>query len=132
MPYVTEQEFAARFGQEELDELIEGGAVYADAAADADGIVDGYLATRYTLPLVSVPALVKAWAGDITRYRLWEERAPQEIRQRYEEAIAQLKDLALGRINLPPGADGERPEAGGYPDGFSADRLFTMDTLKGF
>lgn len=130
--YITETEFEARFGADELAQLSEA-TDFKAAATDASNTIDGYLATRYTLPLSSVPATVKAWAGDIARYRLWDDRAPEEVRRRYEDAIRQLEQLARGLFGLPPGADGVKPVGGGTSfAGFSAERTFTADTLRGF
>lgn len=132
-----------RFGAE-IDQLIgadstadpaQAGDVerLARACEDATNLIDGYLATRYTLPLSSVPDMVKAWAADIARYRLWDDRAPDEVRKRYEDALQQLGQVARGVIGLPPGSDGATPAAGGMEfGGFCADRVFTSDTLAGY
>ena len=134
MMYCTTAQFDAAFGASELADLTgEDAHTFERAEADAAGIIDGYLASRYTLPLVSVPTMVTGWALDITRYRLWDERAPDEVRRRYEDAIGQLRDLARGLISLPPGSDGVAPAGGSLVfDGFCADRVFTAETLKDF
>jgi phage gp36-like protein len=102
--------------------------------SDACNLIDGYLASRYTLPLSSVPDIVKAWACDIARFKLWDERAPAEVRTRFEDAVGQLKDVAKGHLSLPPGSNGETPTASGAANmtGFSNTRLFTEETLAGF
>lgn len=131
--YCTEQQFEARFGQREYADLLAGGHAYAQAENDAASMIDGYMAVRYTLPLLSVPAIVTGWAADITRFKLWDQRAPEEVRKRYEDAIAQLRDLAAGRIDLPPGVDGSAVSTDPlYIDGYSAERVFTMCSLSGF
>lgn len=134
MPYCTTTQFSEAFGASELADLTgEDSHTFERAESDAAGIIDGYLASRYTLPLVSVPTMVTGWALDITRYRLWDERAPDEVRRRYEDAIGQLRDLARGLISLPPGSGGVAPASGGLVfDGYCADRVFTADTLAGF
>lgn len=133
MPYVTQEDFEEAFGRRELEELLHEGTDFKRVEADACGVVDGYLAARYSLPLASVPALVKGWALDVTRFRLWDEHAPEEVRRRYDDVMTQLRDLARGLISLPPGADGQTAGVSGFAsDGFSADRVFTMDGLKGF
>jgi len=130
--YITEAQFEARFGEREFADLTANGASYAQAENDSASLIDGYLSTRYTLPLVSVPAMVTSWAGDITRFRLWDDHAPEEVRRRYEDAISQLKQLADGRINLPPGSDGVPVASGGDVGYFSNTRVFTECSLKGF
>lgn len=142
--YITRSELESRFGAQEIADLLDDNRdgsesateaeTLTSAVADASNLIDGYLASRYTLPLVSVPEIVKVWAADIARYKLWEQRAPEEVRQRYEDALNQLKDLARGNIALPPGSDGSTPgtSIAGAIDGFSEERIFTMDSLRDF
>jgi phage gp36-like protein len=132
--YLTREGYEQQFGVEELQQLVSDGNDYADAENAAAGIVDGYIAAKYSLPLVSVPGMVLGWVGDITRYRLWDQRAPEEVRRRYEDALSQLRDLAAGRMHLPPGSDGAQPATGDafIADGYSATRVFTADTLADF
>lgn len=132
MAYITQSQMAARFGEAEIDELVTDTATFTRAEAAAAALIDGYLASRYTLPLTIVPPLVIAWAEDLTRYNLWEERSPEEVRRRQEDALAQLKLLAEGKISLPPGADGTLPAEPAAPAYYSAERVFTSDTLAGF
>lgn len=131
MSYITAADFEKRFGETELADLTASND-FAACAADATNLINGYMAARYTLPLVSVPDMVKAWAADITRYRLWDEHAPEEVRRRYEDALAQLKLLSTGSIALPPGADGAAAAQPLKFGGYSADRVFTADTLRGY
>ena len=130
--YLTEAQFEQRFGQTELGELLGSGSNYAEAENDAAGLVNGYLSARYTLPLTSVPKMVQGWVADITRYRLWDDHAPEEVRRRYEDALAQLKMVAQGTIALPPGSDSAPVSAPLAFGGFSAARVFTDCSLKGF
>lgn len=130
--YITEAQFESRFGQREYADLLSAGHGYAHAENDAASLIDGYLASRYTLPLTSVPDIVTGWAGDITRFKLWDQAAPEEVRKRYEDAISQLRDLAAGRLSLPPDANGVAVSSGLAFDGYASDRIFTSDTLATF
>lgn len=130
--YVTEAMFEQRFGSTELTDLLEGGTSYGEAENDAAGLVNGFMAARYTLPLVSVPSMVVGWVADVTRFKLWDDRAPEEIRQRYEDTLAQLKMVSQGLIALPPGSDGQPASAPLTFGGFGNDRVFTSDTLCGY
>lgn len=143
MSYITEQGLRDRFGTQEIDQLIDADPTatppdtgdtqkLARAISDADSLIDGYLAARYGLPLSSVPTLVAGWAADIARFKLWDDHAPEEVRKRYEDALAQLKLLAQGVISLPPGSDGAQVTGAISFAGYSADRVFTQDTLREF
>lgn len=133
MAYATPAAFKLRFGETEFDDLTsEGTSVFTQAADDADAVINGYLASRYTLPLTTVPALVVAWALDLTRYNLWDERSPEEVRRRQEEVLAQLKLLSEGKISLPPGSDSTVPTVSAAPAYYSATRVFDADTLSDF
>lgn len=130
--YITEAQFEQRFGVGETSDLLSNGASFAEAENDAASLIDGYLAGRYTLPLVSVPAIVTGWAGDITRFKLWDDHAPEEVRRRYEDALGALKMLAQGLISLPPGSDGTPSVQPVTFGGYSASRVFTTDSLGCF
>jgi phage gp36-like protein len=139
MPYITSAELRARFGEVEIDELADrlnlgapDEAVIDRAIADAGALIDAHLSGRYTLPLATTPDIVQSWAADIARFKLWDERAPEEVRNRYDDALAQLKLMAQGVINLPPDAEGVAPAAGVAFASYSADRLFTAEKLCGY
>lgn len=103
MPYCTAAAFKERFGTEEHDELLASGTdrTYAAAAADADAIIDGYIASRYALPLVTVPAFVVGIAADLTRYELYEEAPTKEVIERRKMAMDMLRDIRDGNLVLP-------------------------------
>jgi phage gp36-like protein len=130
--YLTRAQFEQRFGVDETVGLLENGAAYARAENEAASLIDGFLASRYTLPLASVPEIVRGWAADVVRFKLWDEQAPEEVRRRYDDALAQLRDLARGLIALPPDAAGVQVAPAGDFAGYSADRVFTMSTLCGY
>lgn len=141
--YIDGDGLRERFTAKEIDDLIgadpdadpvEAGNVetLARACSDATSLIDGYLSARYSLPLLAVPSIVIGWAADIARYRLWDDHAPEEVRRRYEDALAQLKLLSQGVIGLPPGSDGVPVSAGIAFAGYSNCRVFTEDTLRGF
>jgi len=116
MPYATLADLITRYGEEEIAQLTDRvGAGMPDAAtalralADADAEIDGYLAARYRLPLPTVPPLLSRIACDIARYRLWEDRASEEVRTRYEDARRLLESLAKGVVTL--GLPANLPEA---------------------
>lgn len=98
----------------------------------AAGTIDGYISTRYTLPLATVPTTLTAYSLDIVRYRLWDNKAPEEVRQRYEDALAWLRDVAKGLagLGIDESADTDTGPVERTHD--YEDRIFTIDTLSDF
>ena len=107
MTYATQSDLVERFGADELAQRTNraGGqgidaVVLGRALSDADAEIDGYLATRYALPLVSTPAVLVRLAADLARYQLCGDKVPPTVRQRYEDAVGVLKRLASGEVQL--------------------------------
>lgn len=118
MTYATQSDLTDRFGAVELAQLTDRTngavvdvAVLGRALADADAEIDSYLATRYTLPLASTPPMLVRLAADIARYRLFDDRTTEAVRQRYQDAVSLLKRLASGEVRLD-GAATPPPAAG--------------------
>lgn len=112
MPYATQSDLAARFGEAELlqqtdltgTDAINGQAV-ADALTDASALIDGYVSARYSLPLAVVPGLLVGVCCDLARYALYIEAVPPIVQQRRDQAIATLRDISLGKLRLDVGGD---------------------------
>jgi len=107
MPYATQADLEARFGIDELTQLtdragagVPDATIVARALSDAAAEIDSYLASRYALPLSPVPTLLVRIACDIARYRLWEDRASDEVRRRYEDNVRLLEGIAKGVLSL--------------------------------
>lgn len=107
MSYATAADLSQRFGEAELAQLADplhtgepDAAVLALALADADAEINGYLAARYALPLPVVPAVLVRVACDIARYRLWADRASEEVRRRYDDATRVLVNISKGVVAL--------------------------------
>ncbi len=103
---ITRDELESRFGAAEVAELLadhaEPDKALARAAEDADALIFGYVGAAYQLPLLEpLPALVLALQADITRFKLWDDKPSKEVRQRYDEALALLKDISKGALKLP-------------------------------
>ncbi len=137
MGYATQQDMIDRFAQVELIQITDrnntgsiDAAVLGQALADADAAVDGYLASRYTLPLATIPKSLTRVACDIARYYLYDNAATEEVRNRYADAVKLLTALARGDITLGP--DPGETSAIGSPQTSGPDRVFTQDTLGDF
>jgi len=119
MTYATRQAMIDRYGENELIQLTDRArlgviddAVLGQALADAGAEIDGYLAVRYTLPLDHTPPVLMRVACDVARYRLFDDAAPEEVRNRYTDAVKWLAAIARGLVSLgmPPA---EAPAASG-------------------
>jgi len=107
MSYTTQADMTERFGADELaqrtnraDGLTIDATVLARALSDADAEIDGYLATRYALPLPSTPPVLNRLACDMARYRLYDDGVPETVRVRYQDAVSLLKRMASGEVQL--------------------------------
>ncbi len=109
MTYATADDLITRFGKDELVQLTDRStppvyavntAVVAAALTDAADEINGYLLAKYQLPLVSVPSVIKGCACDIARFRLYADRATEEVRQRYDAAVKRLREISAGTFKL--------------------------------
>ena len=134
--YCTVQDLIDRYGETEIMEITDRdqtGAVDETVAGraidDASAEVDGYIGSRYDLPLASPPAVLTRITADIARYRLYDNMATEEVRKRYEDALRFLKSVGKAEISL--GA-AEPPASTGSPMVDRGRRLFDDDGLEGF
>lgn len=107
MTYAVQADLVDRFGTEELAQRTDRSngtvidtVVLGRALADADAEADSYLATRYALPLKTTPVVLVRLCSDIARYRLYDDGVPDTVRNRYQDAVALLKRLASGEVQL--------------------------------
>lgn len=100
--YATEADLVARFGEEigNLKLMVSNLTFVDDAIQDATEEINGHIGGRYPLPLPNVPSNLKRMACDIARYRLYFEKPTEEVRKRYEDAIAFLKRVADNKAHL--------------------------------
>lgn len=110
--------------------------VVAAAIEDADEEVDAFLAVRYSLPLATVPALVRRISGSLAICQLYSRRShlklPESWKDKCDRARRLLETIAKGTLALgapdpPADADGG-VEATHTTD----DRVFTKDTLGNY
>ncbi|WP_027176456.1 gp436 family protein [Desulfovibrio aminophilus] len=106
------------------------------AIADADGEIDGYLGSRYGLPLGQVPPILRKIAVDIAIYNLFSRRmgAPEARAERYKAAVRFLEQVAKGSISLGLGDPDGTPKPAEAPrlSGDNPERLFSRDGMKDF
>lgn len=141
MGYAVKQDMIDRFGETELVQLTNkdnNAATSIDdpaldqALADANAEIDGYLAGRYTLPLVHVPLTLKRNACDIARYHLYDDRVTDQVQKRYDDALAFMRAVGKGSIGLGPDAAQQPAAAAGGPKTSESEREFTRDSLSDY
>lgn len=108
-------------------------AVIAKAIADADAEINSYCASRYSVPLSPVPAMILKISVDIAIYNLYARRkgAPDDRKIRYDNAIRFLRDVSKGAVTL--GAASPSPANTGDTVSFDGDdRIFTRGKMDGY
>jgi phage gp36-like protein len=113
MPYAMKSDIIEQYGEQLLTRIadhdndkVADDVVIDKALASAEELVNAYLSAQYTVPLVTVPGVVQRCTIDIAVYTMALQRAQRtdEMRLRYEDALALLKLMAKGEIGLglPP------------------------------
>lgn len=128
MSYATPDNYIAYFGERDATGA---SAQRGKAVPDRDRLtyhlegasarIDAYIGARYRLPLADVPQALRDYCCDIARYLLTgtERTCTEEIRLRYEDAIAWLKLVATGKAGI-----GTNPENGASVEGSAPDVFF--------
>lgn len=134
--YAVQQDLIDRYGEDALLEVADSdfdglvdAEVVAVALADASDEIDVYVGSRYQLPLIPVPPLLKRLAVDIALYKLSTAGAlTDEKRQRYEDALRLLRDIAAGRASL--GIEVPAPTRSGSVELSGPGRQFNRSNLN--
>lgn len=107
-------------------------AVVSEAIADADAEIDGYCGGRYPLPFTVVPAIIRKCCIDIAIYNLYSRRqgAPLDRKERRDNAVTILKEIAKGTVTLGAGAPAETTDDDVQAS--SPPRVFTRSTLENY
>lgn len=138
MTYAAKQDLIDRYGSDDLVQLTdrEGNGAINDtvvtrALEDADAEINGYLATKYPLPISPVPMVLEKLACDIARYRLYDNRATEQLTQRYKDSIRFLQEVSTGKVSLGSDASDEQPAQSGGASYDGGDRIFTAGRADG-
>ena len=74
------------------------------AISYAETTINGYISSRYSLPLSETPELIKTFAIDLSIYRLHSRRfmldMPESLEVRYKNIIRELEKIQKGTISL--------------------------------
>ncbi len=142
MNYATVADFIAAFGLDEAIALsnlddptaeITDEAIITSALETATADLDSYLRSAgYSLPLPEIPRVLVGKCCDIARYKLDRNRAREEVRQRYLDAVFWCKDLAKGIASLGITSTGVADDQVGMVGFYQRDRTFTLDSLSDY
>lgn len=79
-----------------------------------DVITDSTGAPLWSEGASRTPEMLRQVVLDIARFRLWDNRASEEVVRRYERALEWLRDVAKGKAGIvgPDGSQMPKPEAG--------------------
>ena len=141
MAYATAQDMIDRFEETVLKQVTDPeaqeiqGPALTRSLEDASDEIDGYLQSRYTLPLDPAPRILRILSSNIAMYRLLVLRPLGDIedaRKRYEDAIKFLTRVAAGEVSLGLSEDAQVAAESGGPQVAGPARTFSRDTLKGF
>jgi len=100
MPYAIKQDIIDRWPAAPADP---GDAALDTAIEDASALIDTYLAKRWDVPITAPPRSLVNLCVDLACYLLSRSdgQLSEDIRKRHEDALATLKDVAGGALDLP-------------------------------
>jgi len=137
--YATRDDLNAAFGPDMVERLAarhgvdDDATTVARALSHADGVIDGRLSVRFTLPLPVVPDVLRDIACDLAIARLASDAVglTDDLKRREDQAMTSLKAIAKGEMNLglPVAHQGERPQPIVSSTG---GKLFTRERLRSF
>lgn len=108
----------------------------AQAIADADAEINGYLGARYAVPLDPVPPVVAKYAVDMAIYHIQSRRrgASESRKERYDMAIRFLTKVGEGKLTLGVNDPEDTPRDNEAPRMSSANppRIFSRESMGDF
>jgi len=141
MAYCTQSDLLEQISESELIQLTDDddiGVIDDDkitrAIVNADAEIDSYCGVKHTVPFTTVPPRIRALSEDISIYNLYSRRrgAPEDRKERYDNAIAFLKEVAKGNASLGEDDPDAPPLDTHKPEISSSDRVFSRDKMDGF
>lgn len=139
MNYCTQQDLITRYGQDELIQLSDkqqnlgviDESVVAAAIADADSLIDGYVGSRFPNQVNPYPRSLVRISCEIARYYLYENIVPDDVKDRYNEAVKSLKAISKGEISIGTNSEGEKPSSNNTVEMTTGGNVFNRND-KGF
>lgn len=148
MAYITLNDIKSTMPEKELINLTND-KIAPDSSVDTsilkqvlsltDEIINGYIRSRYKLPLSSPSPLIKSIAVDIAIYRLYSRRPgkmTETVKTNYDRAIDLLKEIQKGLITLSleqkPGEQTLINTTSAKCNKTRCDRVFSKENLSSF
>lgn len=122
----------AEFSEEEQAATTEAIALINNKILDAESVVNGFLASRYAIPLATVPRLVVSVLCDLARYQLYDDLATDTIKHKHDEAMKLLQAIAAGKVNLGVDPAGNKPETSDVATVSSETPVWRRQDSKGY
>ncbi|BAE73598.1 hypothetical protein SGGMMB4_00794 [Sodalis glossinidius str. 'morsitans'] len=120
--YASEQDLRVRYIGPLIERLVDGRSDEAaarqkvsQALTDASALMDSFIAARYALPLSVVPSVLKQHACTLAFYYLNDERATEQTRQSYQDALRWLEAVKKGELPLGVDSDNQAPDSADLP-----------------
>lgn len=119
----------------EIEAADRGLARIVEVLLDADGLIDGYLSPLgLSLPLGTVPRIIKRIACEIAKFYLWGDQAGKDSTEErdYKASVKTLEGIRRGDVEL-----GIQPQPGMTPDRVAPElvlgneRIFTRRKMRG-
>jgi phage gp36-like protein len=137
MAYITSTDLTTRVGATLLASLVNDAgaqaAIVSTICTQASDRVDGYLGGRYATPVAASLGYVGMLAMAVAEWMLYARGSgpsvPEKIRQAYEDALRDLRDIAAGRVDLAGAAPVGGSGAGGVPYADSDDAVLSSDSM---
>lgn len=139
--YATQQDMIDRYGEDDLliaadhdGDGVADAAVVTQGLSDATDVIDTHIGARYTLPLTTVPAVLKRLCVDIAIYLMSKPPSvTEEKRKRYEDAVKLLQAISTGKVSLGiSSSESAATTDGAETNKTSSDRIFTLDKMTGY
>lgn len=109
MAYATQDDIIELYGQDLLLRVADvdkdgdpDEEVVSKGLQSADDICNAYLSAQYSIPVTPTPGVVRTCAVDIAVYKMALQRGGRtdEMRTRYEDALALLEKISKGTVGL--------------------------------